>query len=241
MVFWTRAVPTPASWLPSLQEVVEPDGVRLLEHRIARENVSQFLVSTQPSVAPASCIRSIKGRLQYLVRDVVPKAFRRNYRICSLGEGNQAAIEQYVTVQMQHHPMADPRVEAILAPHQFVDPKLNLAIPRRSGHGEFVYNLHLVVVHQERFTEIREEYIRRTSDMLKGVALKKKHLLSRIGLVADHMHWTLGCNIDESPLEVGLSYLNNLAFAHGMRPVYQFGFYAGTFGSYDMGAVRRKL
>ena len=151
------------------------------------------------------------------------------------------AIEQYVAAQMQHHPMADPRIEALLAPHQFIDPSLNGAIPRRSGHGEFVYNLHLVVVHQERFKEIREEYLRRTSDMLKGVAKKKDHLLSRIGLLADQMHWTVGCNIDESPLEVGLSYLNNLAFAHGMRPVFQFGFYAGTFGSYDMGAVRRKL
>jgi len=27
-----------------------------------------------------------------------------------------------------------------------------------------------------------------------------------------------------------LSYLNNLAYAHGMRPRYQFGFYVGTFG-----------
>jgi hypothetical protein len=137
--------------------------------------------------------------------------------------------------------MADPRIEALLAPYQFIDPSLNLATLRRSGHGEFVYNLHLVVVHKERFNEIREEYVRRTSDMLTAVAHKKNHLLSRVGLLADHMHWTLGCKIDDSPLEVGLSYLNNLAFAHGMRPVFQFGFYAGTFGSYDLGAVRRKL
>jgi hypothetical protein len=40
---------------------------------------------------------------------------------------------------------------------------------------------------------------------------------------------------------VGLSYLNNLAFAHGMRPLYQFGFYLGTFGPFDMNAVRRNL
>ena len=241
MVFWTRAVPAPASWLPALQKVAESDGVRILGHRIPRENVSQFLVSTKPNVPPANCIRSIKGRLQYLMRDVVPKAFRRNYRICSLGEGNLAAIEQYVTAQMQHHPMADPRIEALLAPHQFIDPSVNLAMPRRSGHGEFVYNLHLVVVHKERFKVIREEYFRRTRVMLEGVAHKKNRLLSRIGFLADHMHWTLGCNIDDAPLEVGLSYLNNLAFAHGMRPVFQFGFYAGTFGSYDMGAVRRNL
>ena len=74
--------------------------------------------------------------------------------------------------------------------------------------------------------------------MLQGAARKKDHLLSRIGLLVDHVHWTVGCGIDETPLEIGLGYLNNLAFAHEMKPLYQFGFYVGTFGPYDMNAVR---
>ena len=44
--------------------------------------------------------------------------------------------------------MADPRVDAMLAPYQFADDNLNLEQPRRSSHGEFIYNLHLVAVHQ---------------------------------------------------------------------------------------------
>ena len=44
--------------------------------------------------------------------------------------------------------------------------------------------------------------------------------------------------VDEAPLAVGLSYLNNIAHAHGMVPLFQFGIYAGTFGPYDMNAVR---
>jgi hypothetical protein len=77
--------------------------------------------------------------------------------------------------------------------------------------------------------------------MLERIARKKRHLLTRVGLLVDHVHLTLGCGIEESPLEVGLGYLDNLAYAHGMRPLFQFGFYAGTFGPYDMNAVRRKL
>ena len=46
--------------------------------------------------------------------------------------------------------------------------------------------------------------------------------------------------VAESPEEIALAYMNNLAFAHGMRPVYQFGYYVGTFGEYDMAAVRRR-
>jgi hypothetical protein len=103
---------------------------------------------------------------------------------------------------MQHHPMADPRIETLLAPFQFTDDRLDLGRPRRSSHGEFIYNLHLVAVHEQRFAEV---------------------------------------DVAESPLDVGLSYLNNLAYAHGMRPRYQFGYYVGTFGPYDMNAVRRHL
>jgi len=137
--------------------------------------------------------------------------------------------------------MADPRIETMLAPYQFADDNLDLGRPRRSSHGEFIYNLHLVAVHEQRFAEIQGECCRRTVDMLQAAARKKNHLLSRVGLLVDHVHWTVGCSIAESPLEVGLSYLNNLAYAHGMRPLYQFGFYVGTFGPYDMNAVRRNL
>ncbi len=238
-VFWTQAAPAPTDWLTSLQEVTEPDGVRILEHRFTKDNVSQFLISTKPPVAPAQILRSVKGRLQHLVRAALPKAFRRNYSIRSVGAANQQAVEAYVATQLQHHPMADPRIEAMLAPYQFADDRLDLGRPRRSSHGEFIYNLHLVAVHQQRFAEV--DGCRRTTEMLHGAARKRNHLLSRVGLLVDHLHWTVGCGIEESPLEVGLSYLNNLAYAHGMRALYQFGFYVGTFGPYDMNAVRRKL
>src|SRR5438105_7535991 len=75
-VFWKQPAPLPSSWLQPLQQATEPDGVRILEHRFTKDNVSQFLVSTKPHVAPAQCLRSVKGRLQYLVRGTLPKAFR---------------------------------------------------------------------------------------------------------------------------------------------------------------------
>jgi REP element-mobilizing transposase RayT len=240
-LFWNEAAIPSTDWLPQLQEVTEPDGVRILDHRLTQSNVSQFLISTKPQMSPSLCIRSVKGRLQYLVRESQPKAFRRNYTIISIGEANKAAVEGYVAGQLQHHPMVDPRIEAILAPYQFMDRRLNLALPRRSSYGQFVYNLHFVTVHQRRLVEIDEDYFRKTSAMVSAIARKKNQLISRIGLLADHIHWTVGCNIDESPLEVGLSYLNNIAFAHAMKLVFQNGFFVGTFGPYDMKSVRWHL
>jgi hypothetical protein len=50
-----------------------------------------------------------------------------------------------------------------------------------------------------------------------------------------------GCDITDAPCDVVLSLMNNLAYANGMKPVYEFSFYAGTFGPYDDHSIRRKL
>ena len=52
---------------------------------------------------------------------------------------------------------------------------------------------------------------------------------------------TMGCSLNESPEAVALAYLNNLAYAQGMKPVFCYSYYVGTFGEYDMDAVRRCL
>ena len=192
-VFWKCAAPISDSWLSPLQAATEPDGVRILEHRFAKDKISQFLISTKPHVAPSQCVRSVKGRLQHLLRDTLPKAFCRNYSISSVGNGNRNAVEDYVANQLQHHRWADPRIETMLAPYQFVDSRADLGRTRSSSHGQFIYNLHLAAVHQQRDAEVREDSWRRTFEMLKGVASKKEHLLSRVGLELDHVHWTVGC------------------------------------------------
>jgi hypothetical protein len=117
-VFWRHAAPTPTSWLEPLHSATEPDGIRILEHHFTQANISQFLISTKPHVTPAQCIRSVKGRLQHLVRAALPKAFRRNYAIRSIGASNQDVIEGYVARQLEHHRMADPRIKELLMPYQ---------------------------------------------------------------------------------------------------------------------------
>ncbi len=86
--------------------------------------------------------------------------------------------------------------------------------------------------------EVREEPLRGIHDMILGASRAKEYLLSRAGILPDHVHLAIGCPIDAAPVDVALGFLNNLAFVHGMRPVYQFGGFIGTFGEYDSGAVK---
>ncbi len=232
-------LPSPDSWIDGLKRGTEGDGVRVLEYRRRASDVWQFLVSTQPNVAPPQVIKSVKGRLQNLVRHTHPKAFRRNFSLSSLGDANRASVEQYVSDQLGHHRMADARIQARLARYQLAFSDADLSQPVFSDHGRYVYNLHLVFVLSERSSDVSVEFLDATRDMVLKVARKKGHELSHLAILADHLHMTLKAPYECSPQEIALSYLNNLAYAHGLRPVYQYGYFVGTFGEYDMNAVRR--
>jgi len=78
----------------------------------------------------------------------------------------------------------------------------------------------------------------RVTEMIERVCRAKNYALSRGGILADHLHLALGCPITVAPADVALAFLNNLAYVYGMKPVFQFGAFIGTFGEYHQGAVR---
>ena len=75
--------------------------------------------------------------------------------------------------------------------------------------------------------------------MIIRAAAKHDWRLSRIGLLSNHIHVLLGAGVTESPADVALSLMNNVAYAQGMKPAFRFSYYVGTFGPYDRNAVRR--
>jgi REP element-mobilizing transposase RayT len=133
--------------------------------------------------------------------------------------------------------MADPRAQRVLERFQIVNPDVDLRRPQTSPHAVYWYNLHVALVYEGRCPELREEVLQRSHDMILGVAGKKGHRLSRTGIVADHIHLALGCDSRWSPAEVALGFMNNLAYAQGMKRVFAFSYYVGTFGEYDRNVV----
>lgn len=236
-LFWRTEPVSENVWWDPLSEAVEKDGVRVLKHRTIGKSASQFFVSTQPHVAPSQLIRSVKGRLQHAIRTRDPKAFQRNYCLRSVGAATRERVEKYVEEQLGHHRMADPRVQQRLASFQRSYPAVDLSKPSFSSHGEYWYNLHICIVNNSRAAEVRESVLERLRELLEGTAAKYGDSLSRLAILADHIHMTMGCCVERSPQDVALSYLNNGAYAYGMKPVFQSGYYVGTFGEYDRGAV----
>lgn len=236
------SLPDRDRWFSALQTTTELDGIRLLDHSATKSNQQhQFFISTKPHVKVSDIPRLVKGRLQYLLKEVSPRIFSRSYSLQSVGEANDATLRQYVAGQPERHRMADDRVQQLLESLQFDDPKINLSQVRAGKYGRYIANVHLVLETREHYHEIREEALRVTRDVIIRAARKHGHLLSQIGLVSNHMHVLLGCGLSESPLAVAASYWNNICFAHDRKMVLEPSFFVGTFGPYNRDAIRRHL
>ena len=227
------------SWLDELRQLNEPEHIRILQHTFRAPNVSQFLISTRPSVPPSTIAQRVKGRLQHLFQGNLSKPFRRNYSLRSIGSTRREKLEQYLATQLGHHRMADARVQDRLRRYQIHQRDVDLSQPRRTSHAEYWYNLHIVLVNEGRHMEIRDEILAAFRGMILRASVAKGHALLRAAIVPDHIHLALGGNLQESPEEIVLGYMNNLAHACGMRREFCWSYYVGTFSEYDLGVIPR--
>ena len=237
-LFGTIALPVRETWLEPLKAATEADGIRILSADQRQESIVQFFVRTRAESSPSGIVRSVKARLQYLIRNHIPKAFRRNYHIQSVGDAKSTTLDQYVTRQTGKHPMADPRVQARIELLQFHDETIDLSQPLIGTYGQYVNSLQFVLENSEGWHEVRERELRRVRSMIISASKKKSWRLSRIGLLCNHVHILLGAAVTESPQSVALSLMNNIAYVYEMKPILKFCYYAGTFGGYDRGAIR---
>jgi len=236
-LFWKNQPITEDVWLENLSNATETDGVRILKHRTIPNNASQFFVSTKPHVAPAEMLKSIKGRLQHHVRSAMPKAFQRNYCVRSIGAARSDIVKNYIADQLGHHQMADARVQNRFREFQRTNANVELKQPSFSSHGEYWYNLHIVLVNRNRSNEVRKEVLEKLASTLERTATKHRHQLSQLAVLSDHIHISVRAEVTQSPASIALSYLNNGAYACDMRPVFQFSYHVSTHGEYDRGAV----
>lgn len=222
----------------ALEPLWEADGLRRLEHNWQPQRV-QITLSAKPHVSPVFLAARVKGRLQHALRQHgTPTDFSRKVSVRSIGDRRTDHIVEYVRRQVDKEPVVDERFRELLRQYSMSDPSLDFSAPSESLSGRYWYNLHIVLVTQDRERIVDGPRLALVRDQSLGIAAKKGHKIGELSIVPDHLHIALRGDIEQSPQDIALSYLNNLAYALGQNAVWQFGYYAGTFGEYDMGAVR---
>lgn len=216
----------------------EQDGVRLLE-RSWRTNLIHLTFSAKPQVAPTLLAARAKGRLQHAIRRAGrPTDFSRKVSVRSVGKNCTDDVLRYVAGQTAKEECADPRFREMLKQFTIRDDSVDLSKPSETSSGRCWYNLHLVLVVRERFRFGEAETLTRIRDSSFAIARKKGHQIASLSVLPDHLHTALRGNIEKSPEEIALGFMNNLAYSLGQNAVWQYGYYAGTFGEYDMKLVR---
>lgn len=228
----------PAEMFETLTDRWETDGIRLLERDWSSERV-QLTVSVDPEVAPTRFTARMKGRLQHALRQHQAHAsFSRKVSMGSVGDTCREDVERYLARQVAEARFVDSSFAELLERYSTFDRATDLSEPVATKSGRYVYNLHLVLVARESHCFADEEQLERLYEQGLAVAEVKEHRLAALSVMPDHVHLALGGDIRKTPEEMALCYMNNLAWAVGQKEIWRPSYYAGTFGEYDMWAVR---
>jgi hypothetical protein len=109
---------------------------------------------------------------------------------------------------------------------------------RRLEKREFVT---VIVSFPSDWHEVRADVLQSFRTAIIDTCEKCEWRLARIGLLSNHFHILVGPRIDDSPSDVAMAFLNGMADPHGMKPLFRFSYFAGTFGVYDRGAIWNSL
>lgn len=225
--------------LESISSRWEQDGMRLLESNWSNDLI-QITFSAKVDIAPIVVAARAKGRIEHGWRTADDKRvkFSRKVAVRSIGDSTRETIENYVRSQVQNASFADPRFREFMKRFTRCDPTVNLSEPVATLSGRYWYNLHLVLVTADRQMIVDEDELALITDESFRIADRQGYRISVLSVMPDHLHAGLQGRIEDSPQEIALAFMNNLASAIGRPRIWSNNYYVGTFGEYTMHAVR---
>jgi REP element-mobilizing transposase RayT len=170
----------------------------------------------------------------------VPIDFTRKVCIRSLGDTTRAQVDAYIRDQVANEPLADEKFRELLTAFTVCNSQVDLSVPTETNSGRYWYNLHLVLVASQRYRAGEAATLAKIRDTIAKICAKKGYAASRMSVLPDHVHLALRGDIEQTPEQIALAFLNNLAWVLDRRPWWMCGYYAGTFGEYSMAAVRTR-
>ncbi len=213
---------------------IEPETFSIEDAKI------QIMARTGVQVAPVSFTQRIKGRLMHACRQSemhVP--FRRKVSFRTLGDNTRETVENYIDRQADKSDYVDPRFKRLLGNFTLTDKNIHLSEASQTTHGHYWYNIHLVIVIEDRrFPITKKENLSRLPGACMAIARKKGYAVSHLSVMPDHLHLAVRGAVDQSPEEIALAFLNNLSYVLGYNRCWSWEYYVGTFSEYTLRALR---
>lgn len=218
----------------------EADGIRVLDIHWAPEEM-MFLCSVTPHVSPVTFTTRMKGRLQYtLKKQSIPIAFSHKVAMNTVGDSKRCVVETYIENQVENAQFASEQHAEFLKQFTVIYKDIDLANPIATKRGRYFFNLHLVLVVDGRVEIEDGAWLARLRDTCLRIASVKKHRISALSIMPDHLHIALSGDIFQSPGELALCYMNNLSHVMQRGALWRPSYYVGSFGEYNMHATRAR-
>lgn len=227
-----------SAFFAKLDELWEADGIRWLEMTWSPQQI-QLTCSVKPTVSPILFTARMKGRLQHALRHAkCATPFSRKIAFRTIGENRRPQVEAYIARQVSKEGFVDDRFADFMSEFTVENKERSLGEPTETASGRYWYNIHLVLVTDSRMRMTDRVSLDKMNRMAAIIAEKKGHFLSIRSVMPDHIHIAMRGNIESSPEDIALGFMNNFAFAFGQNAIFRPSYYVGSFGEYDMGAVR---
>jgi len=242
---WTGWLKDQAAFPATLSDAIKncrdlwaSDGMKL-EKRESRLGQLQLMFNVIPQLSPSLFVQRVKGRLSHALRKAgTPVQFRVKKGFRSLGKNTREIVQAYIAKQSRKSDYVDPRFRKRLEQFHVDNRAVALKEASATGHGRYWYNLHLVLVVQDRrFPMERNDTFLKARNTILAIAKKKGYAIAELFVMPDHIHVALRGNIEHSPQDIALAFLNNLSYVFGYNRVWNEEYYVGTFGEYRLDQV----
>ncbi len=242
---WTNEACFPASSDAVVKQCAPlwfDDGLQLESCKI-QQNEIQCLFKAIPQVSPVFCCARVKGRLQHAFRkNSSPIDFSRKIGFRSLGDNTREIVQKYIAGQAVKSDYIDPRFKEWLEKFNSKFERVNIAEPEQPSHGCYWYALHIVIVVKDRRFPMTLSH---TFEKVRFTAIYISNEIScelaEISVMPDHIHMALRGNINLSPQDIALSFLNGLAYAMGSNACWSEEAYVGSFSEYAVSRISRSI
>ncbi len=181
-----------------------------------------------------------KGRLSYQLRcEGIPHDFSRKIAVRSLGENTNRDVEQYIAKQIEKERFVDPRFSELPKRFRLHWDNVDLSLPFEARRSRYWYDLHLVLVTEERYRISSENAFVAIQNRLLSLREREGYSFKSLQLMPDHIHLLMRANIEHSPAMVTDRIQNETSTAVDMR-LWKDTYYVGTTGEYNMNVIRRE-
>jgi len=194
------------------------------------------LFEVDPTISAVTFTKRIKGRLDHAFRQLgTPVKFSRKVGFRSLGSNTRNVVNQYVEKQVGKSDYIDPKFKSFLNDFTVVDRSVDLKEFSSVAHGRYCCNVHLVLVIDDRRYPIEDrDMFVKVRDTCFKIAVKHDHKIARLAIMPDHIHISLRVDPKVPTKELGICFLNNLAYCMGRHRWWSREFYVGSFSEYSV-------